>query len=58
MNRTPSAKDKQVPNEVEKNPIGSEGNQERFNFAGLEKIKREKNGLEKFDKTFYKRKKI
>ena len=54
----PSAKYKQVPNEVEKNTIGSKANRERFNFTRLEKIKREKSRLEKFDKKIYKRKKL
>ena len=44
--------------EVEKNAIASEANRGRFNFARLEKIKTEKNRLEKFDKKIYKRKKL
>ena len=47
-----------MPNEVEKNAIGSEANRGRFNFARLEKIKTEKNRLEKFDNKIYKRKKL
>ena len=58
INSMPSAKYKQVPNEVDKNTIGSEANRERFNFARLEKIKREKSRLEKLDKKTYKRKKL
>ena len=58
MNTMPSAKYKQVPNEVEKNTRCSEANWERFNFARLEKSKREKSRLEKFDKKIYKRKKL
>ena len=58
INSMPSAKYKQVPNEVDKNTIGSEANRERFNFARLEKIKREKSRLEKLDKKTYKSKKL
>ena len=51
-----SAKYKPVPNKIEKNTIASESNREMFNFARLEKIKREKCRLEKFHKKIYKRK--
>ena len=58
MINMPSVKYQLVPNEVEKNAIGSEANRGRFNFARLEKIKTEKNRLEKFDNKIYKRKKL
>ena len=58
MNSVPSTIYKQVPNEVKKNMIGSEGNRERFNFARLEKLKREKSRLKKFDKNIYERKRL
>ena len=45
-------------NEVEKNTIGSEANRGRFNFARSEKIKTEKNRLDKFDKKNLQEKKI
>ena len=48
----PSVKYQQVLSEVEKNAIASEANRGRFNFARLEKIKTEKNRLEKFDEKF------
>lgn len=52
MINMPSVKYQLVPHEVEKNAIGSEANRGRFNFARLEKIKTEKNRLEKFDEKF------
>ena len=50
MNRQPTTKYKQVPNDIEKNTLSSKASRERLNFSRLEKISREKNRLEKFDK--------
>ena len=58
MNTQPTTKYKQVPNDIEKNTLSSEVSRERFNFSMLEKINREKNRLEKFDKKIYQRKKL
>ena len=46
MNSQLTIKYKQVLNDIEK----AEASRERFNFSRLEKISREKNRLEKFDK--------
>ena len=40
----------QVPNDIEKNTLSSGARRERLNFSRLEKISREKNRLEKYDK--------
>ena len=58
MNSLPTAKYKQVPNDIERKSLKSEADKERSNFSSLEKISREKVRLEKFDKKIYKRKKI
>ena len=55
MNSQLTIKYKQVLNDIEK----AEASRERFNFSRLEKISREKNRLEKFDKKKnYQRKKL
>ena len=56
MNSQPTPKYKQFSNNIEKNTLSSERSRERFNFSRLEKISREKNKLEKFDKKNYERK--
>ena len=57
INNLPNAKYKQVPNDVEKNSQRSDASRERFKFVRLEKVNREKNRLERFDKKNYQRKK-
>ena len=52
MNSQSTTKYKQVPNDIEKNTLSSKASRERFNFSRLQKISREKNRLEKFDKKF------
>ena len=52
MNSQSPTKYKQVPNDIEKNTLSSKASRERFNFSRLQKISREKNRLEKFDKKF------
>ena len=54
MNSQLTRKCKQVLNDIEK----AEASRERFNFSRLEKISREKNRLEKFDKKKLPEKKI
>ena len=58
MNSQPTAKYKQVPNDIEKNILSSEASRERLNFSRLQKISREKNRLKKFNKKIYQRKKL
>ena len=58
MNSQPRTKYKQAPHDIEKNTLSSEASRERINFSRLEKISREKNRLEKFDKRIYQRKKL
>ena len=58
MNSQPTAKYKQVPNDIEKNILRSEASRERLNFSRLQKISREKNRLKKFNKKIYQRKKL
>ena len=48
----PSAKYKPVPNEVEKNTIGSEVNRERFNFARWKKLKEKRVDLRNLTRKF------
>ena len=52
MNSQSTTKYIQVPNDIEKNTLSSKASRERFNFSRLQKISREKNRLEKFDKKF------
>ena len=54
MNSQLTRKYKQILNDIEK----AEASRERFNFSRLEKISREKNRLEKFDKKKLPEKKI
>ena len=54
----PSVRYKQTPNDIEKNKLNSEANKGRFNFAMLEKTRREKSRLEKFHKKIYQRNKL
>ena len=56
VNSMPSVKYKQTPNDVEKDTLTSDTNKERFNFARVEKIRRKKSRLEKYDKKFTKEK--
>ena len=58
MNSQPTAKYKQVPNDIEKNTLSSKASRERFNFSRLEKISREKNRLEKVDKKITREKNL
>ena len=58
MHSMSSVKYKQTPNDVEKDTLSSDANKERFNFARLEKIRREKSRLEKFDKKIYQKKQL
>ena len=58
MNSLPSAKYKQIPNEIEKNSLNSEASKEWFYFLRLKKIREEKVRQEKFNKKIYKRKKL
>ena len=58
MNSLPSAKQKETPNEIEKNPLNSEACKKRFNFLILKKMKEEKVRQEKFNKKIYRRKKL
>ena len=50
MNSQPTTKFRQVPNDIKKNTLSHEASRARFNFSRLEKIGREKNNFEKFDK--------
>ena len=58
MNSLPSAKYKQIPNEIEKNSSNFEASKEWFNFLRLKKIREEKVRQEKFNKKIYERKKL
>ena len=48
MNSLPSGKDKQTPNEAEKDSLNLERNRERFNFLRLKKLEKKK-----LDKNFW-----
>ena len=50
MNSLPTAKYKQVPNDIEKNTLSLETSTKRFNFCRPEKFARKKIDLRRFDK--------
>ena len=52
INSLPTAKYKQVSNDIEKNTLSSETDRERFNFSRLEKISKEKIKLKNIIKKF------
>ena len=58
MNSLPTAKYKQIPNEIENNTLSSQANRKRFNFSRLKKISQEKTKLERFHTKIYRRKKL
>ena len=57
MNSLPTAKYKQVPDDIRIKTLKSEAKREIVNFSKLEKISREKVWFEKFNKKIYQRKK-
>ena len=57
INNLPNAKYKEVPNDVEKTPRDLMHLEKDLKFVRLEKVNREKNRLERFDKKNYQRKK-
>lgn len=58
INNLPNAKYKEVPNDVEKTPRDLMHLEKDLKFVRLEKVNREKNRLERFDKKITREKKI
>lgn len=58
MNSLPTAKYKQVANDVENKTLNSEVDRERFNFTMLLRICEEKAQQERYNRKIYSRKKL
>ena len=58
MNSLPTAKYKQVANDVENKTLNSEVDRERFNFTMLLRICEEKTQQERYNRKIYSRKKL